>query len=718
MTSLLADRLLSARRSRLVRREAECALFQAALVAEQLPFHLLYILGPGGVGKTTLLHEFAHLAMINQVPTCYLDGRHLEPTPDLFLLNLQKSLGLVAPEDPISHLHHQGSRFVLLIDTYEMLTQLDSWLREEFLPQLPETLLVVLASRTPPALEWRIDPGWSQELRVVPVRNLTTEESHLFLRQRAIPAAQHDAILAFTRGHPLALALVAEAFAQQPALHFQPLDAPDIIAPLLDRFIHDTPTPRHRAALEVCAIIRLTTESLLTTLLDLPETHDLFQWLRNLSFIESDWRGLFPHDLVRAAIVADLRWRNPSRYLELQQQARAYYATLMTSGDRQAQQQALADYLYLDRENPLVRPYFSWQESGAIFIDTLHEPEPKQRDEGQQPHHPLVPSRDQQAICTMIERHEGNVAARLAERWIAQQPAGVFLLRDALGIPQGVVILVALEQTTADERAFDPAVHAAWQHVTTNAPLQEGERAMLVRFWLAAEDYQAVSPLQSRIFLHLIQHALTTSALAYTIIPCADPAFWSGVFTYLHFARIPSADFTLQAKHYGCYGHDWRQRPVLNWLQMLGEENVPFSSTTAWSATPSGAGNSTPQPIVQLSDEEWTEAVRAALRSFHDLGSLAHNPLLTAGILPDPTLQQLSARAQAEALQRLLEESAHSLQQSQRNLKLYRALYHTYFQPAATQEQAAELLDLPFSTYRRHLTAAIAYLVKALRQTV
>ena len=33
--------------------------------------------------------------------------------------------------------------------------------------------------------------------------------------------------------------------------------------------------------------------------------------------------------------------------------------------------------------------------------------------------------------------------------------------------------------------------------------------------------------------------------------------------------------------------------------------------------------------------------------------------------------------------------------------------YHTYLQPAATQEQAAEVLDLPFSTYRRHLRSGI-----------
>ena len=34
---------------------------------------------------------------------------------------------------------------------------------------------------------------------------------------------------------------------------------------------------------------------------------ELFEWLRNLSFIESGPLGLFPHDLAREALVADLR---------------------------------------------------------------------------------------------------------------------------------------------------------------------------------------------------------------------------------------------------------------------------------------------------------------------------------------------------------------------------------------------------------------------------
>jgi hypothetical protein len=37
---------------------------------------------------------------------------------------------------------------------------------------------------------------------------------------------------------------------------------------------------------------------------------------------------------------------------------------------------------------------------------------------------------------------------------------------------------------------------------------------------------------------------------------------------------------------------------------------------------------------------------------------------------------------------------------------------YTYFQPAATQESAAERLGLPFSTYRYHLARGIERMVE------
>ena len=58
-------------------------------------------------------------------------------------------------------------------------------------------------------------------------------------------------------------------------------------------------------------------------------------------------------------------------------------------------------------------------------------------------------------------------------------------------------------------------------------------------------------------------------------------------------------------------------------------------------------------------------------------------------------------------MQDLLRQAAESLQGRPRDERLYRAVWRTYLVPAASQELAAESLDLPFSTYRYQLANGI-----------
>ena len=75
-----------------------------------------------------------------------------------------------------------------------------------------------------------------------------------------------------------------------------------------------------------------------------------------------------------------------------------------------------------------------------------------------------------------------------------------------------------------------------------------------------------------------------------------------------------------------------------------------------------------------------------------------------------------SAREKGEILESRIKEAAQTLRIHPRDEKLFRAIDQTYFHPAANQEAAAERLDLPFSTYRRHLTAGVQRLTEILWQ--
>jgi hypothetical protein len=108
-------------------------------------------------------------------------------------------------------------------------------------------------------------------------------------------------------------------------------------------------------------------------------------------------------------------------------------------------------------------------------------------------------------------------------------------------------------------------------------------------------------------------------------------------------------------------------------------------------------------------------AVRDALRTYAVEAALRRNPLLrSALVVRRAGGVGASAASRVAALRALLCEAAQTLVAAPRLARGYRALHQTYFQAAVTQEQAAEILDLPFSTYRRHLAEGIVELTRIL----
>ncbi len=686
MASRVGDRLSSARQRRFVGRDEELALFQTALAAPTLPFCVLFIHGPGGVGKTSLMGQFVASCGTLGIPTATLDARAVEPQPEAFLGALQRAMGTEEP--PLRLLGQSTRRLVITIDTYELLTPLDSWLREEFLPQLSDQILVVLASRQPPTPAWRMDLGWQDLVRPLPLRNLRPEEGRAYLNLRAIPSDQHATVLDFTHGHPLALSLVAEVFAQREGFVFRADQTPDVVKVLLEQLVQKVPGPAHRAALETAALVRLTTESLLSEVLGVDDAHELFEWLRGLSFIEAGPLGLFPHDLVRDALGVDLRWRNPEWYADLHRRARHYYASRLSQTRGVEQQRVLFDYVYLHRDNPLMRPYLEWQETGTTMPDSLHHGDPE-------------------ALRAIVLSNEGPEAAGWFDFWAERHPEGVVVYRDSDGQPSGLLVGLALEQVDPAHRDADPATARAWRFLERSAALRPGERSTYFRFWMARDGYQSVSAIQSLIFGRAAQHYLTSPGLAFSFFSAAQPEFWAPMFTHVDLPLQTDIGFEMDGRQFGVFVHDWRVTPPMTWLDLLAEREMTMESQ----APPAPA-----VPLVVLSRPDFEQAVRDALRSLTHPSALESNPLLRSRLIVDQVGSGAATADRVSALRATLRDAVHALGTSSRQAKLQRALHHTYVQPAPTQDRAAELLDLPFSTYRRHLTAGVAAVTELLWQ--
>jgi DNA-binding SARP family transcriptional activator len=338
----------SPRRHSFVGRSEALVLFNHALAQQEPPFAVLHIAGPAGIGKSALLNEFARQCASADALALRLDGRDMPPTSQGFLGALRD---LTSAADPLAAL---PDRIVLLVDSYERLAPIDGWLREDFLPQLPYWAIVVLADNNPRADDWQIDPGWQAIGQSIQLGDLSAADSAAYLQQRHTPATHHEAALHLAHGHPLTLALAAEVLLQRPDSSLDQIFAPDALRGLVERFLVGMPSDAHRAALEACCQVRVMSEPLLAAMLGRTDTQALFAWLQQLSFVATGPGGIFPHELVRAAVAADLQRHNLRWYHELHRRARRFYMSAFAHSQSHARHDTLLDTIFL-HENLLVQ---------------------------------------------------------------------------------------------------------------------------------------------------------------------------------------------------------------------------------------------------------------------------------------------------------------------------------------------------------------------------
>ncbi len=678
----LGDRLEATSRRRLWGRERELALFQSALSDRSAPFSVLYVYGLGGVGKSALLGECAREAARAGMLTVRLDGRSIEASPGGFVHALADALGLGDPDAALERLSNEPA-IVLTIDSYDSLTALDPWLRESFLPRLPSRGVVVIAGRKPPPVDWTSDPALGTIFRALPLKNLPDIESRALLSERGVPADQHAAVLQFTHGHPLALVLVADVIASAGAgAVFNPENAPDVVRELLVRLIASVPTPRHRKALETCARVRVTTEALLGAVID-GDPHELFEWLCGLSFIEHGAEGLFPHDLAREVLDADFRWRDPDGSLELHRRVWRHLRQKLLSTTGRARQRAFFDKLYLHRASATGGQYHDYATLGTVYAQA-------------------VAARDRDVITDAVRRHEGDESARIAAHWLDRQPQAFRVARGPSDELLGFVATVTLRDPSAPDAETDPAVRAAWAFAHRRGRLREGEEMVHYRFHISCDRYQEMSPIFNLLSMRATFAPLEHTRLAWSFVAFSDPERWAPMMRYVNFERADEAAFSVGGRVYAVFAHDWRVEPFDAWWEQLGERSMLTEPIGEEVPGPQSA------PGVVLSESEFTTCVRQALRDCTRPAALAGNPLIQSRLVSNAGANGDGAGR----LQGLLREALDTLSQSPRDEKFHRALLYTYFQPAITQEGAAERLGLPFSTYRYHLARGTERIVE------
>ncbi|WP_406175060.1 AAA family ATPase [Streptomyces sp. NBC_00996] len=645
---------------------------------------VLYVHGPGGIGKTALLHRLAAEARRAGRPVIRVDGEPKGWAPD----NSAESTGAV--ETPQA----QPSA-VLLIDNADRSPAMAPWLTSSVLPHLAQDALVVVAGRRAPDISWYTATAWQASFQAVVLPPLSPAEGLELLRTTQVPTDRVGPVARFADGHPLALRLAGEA-AREGARFSGGQPPQGVVLRLLDRIVGDVPSATHRHALEVCAHSRWTTEDLLHATLtdDGGETDEtgevgrtdrvagIFDWLRRLPFIVSEREGLAPHGLVRELLDSDRCWRSPSGYRAMHDKIRAHVLHRIRQAMPEDVLPATSALTYLHRSNGFVSRFLTW-ESGHEVLE--------------------VPFRHElrHAVMRLVADIENERAAETTTQWLDRQPRAFRVLWDTAGDrPVGLLAWLLLDPDVDRSATSDPVTAAALRHALARRPPRTHEHVAVVRFWADPAAHRQPTSEMGLMFHRVLAEFIQQEGLAWSFLVLPEGSFLDPLMRFFdqrplrHPVGMDDLNFTL-------YAHDWRTVPVQRWIEVGGTVELAGPDALP-DARHAPHRHATPHAVTVLSHEDFDMAVSDALAAWQRRDRLARNPLVRTRMVRDR-----GGDDPVEALRDACKEALDALAADPGAAKYHRAVVTGLVRGAPTREAAADRLGLPLSTFRRHLARGL-----------
>lgn len=611
------------------------------------PYRVHLVHGQGGIGKTTLLDAAERLARAAARPVHRLDARDLVCSTAA-IVSWHASLATT------------GAAALLLIDGYELLKPLDDWFRAVFLPGLPPGTVTVLAGRAAPSDAWWLDAGWRFLAATHELGPLTTSEGDALLERLGVPHDRRAGLAKLARGHPLVLVMLAEVSRRRPGLaDFE--DAPDVVGRLCARIMDDVPSPAHRLGLATCAHATQATEDLLGRTVG-DQVEAVWTWLAQRPYVRHGPVGLYLHDVVSALFETEFRHRSPDGYLALHRAVRAYFEERLDDPNETHPERAATEILLLHRRGPLSA------EVAGLPGATL-------------PPLTRATTADHGWMIDLLARTDGPRAAGIAARWFASQGNTLYRIK----LEDGPVALAHHGYLSAPpDDLDDPVATTIWNLVARHGPLRPGERIDVNRFGACSGGTRDPLLLLANGAACVLEWRHQPAAWTFLVTP--DPDYYGPYFGYLGMQHMLTVD--LGDGPVGGWGWDRRRLDVRSLFEMMSHRELTGE------IGPPPAELLRPAP---LGREAFDRAVRAALPALRSPDRLADSPLLGAALVRTPNPNQLAA---------MLIGSIARLGGEPRGAEHRRVLERTYLHAVASQEVAAEVLGLPFSTYRRHLGQA------------
>jgi DNA-binding response OmpR family regulator len=552
--------LLGARAAAVVGRQAERAVL-LELTEHDRPL-VVAVHGIAGIGKSALLAAFAEDARAHGAAVVSLDCGGIEPTERGFLATLDRAIGALRAEPPgtrpmttvaeaAAALSSLGDRVVLVLDTYEQLRLLDTWLRQELVPGLRENTRLALAGREPPVAAWISDFG--DLLAVVPLANLAAVDAGALLRREGLSGADALRVTRFTHGHPLALRLAASARGARPDLTVPDAAVATVVTELARVYLSGLDQPT-RAVLDAACTLRRPTLSLLGALLpDIPP-HDAYDMLRPLPFVELGPDGLVLHVTVREVVAALLRVNDPQAYRAHRIAAWRQLRRELRAAPPADLWRYTADLLYLI-ENPAVREAFFPTASQRYAVE------------------PARPA-DEAQITAIARAHQPAGAVTMMRSWWDTMPSAFRVARGPDGCPAAFQCLCEAACVPARLLAADP-VAATWrEHLRAN-PVPRGQQVLFQRHLLAADGGEATTPAHAALILDLKRRYLEMRPRLRRIYSqAADPAAALSQLAPLGFALLPDGAAEIGGTTYHAFYNDFGPSSIDGWLTDLAAREM------------------------------------------------------------------------------------------------------------------------------------------------
>ena len=359
----------------LVARERELGIFRDWLHNPDATAHLLNVSGPPGVGKTTLVDALARDARMLGWSVVKADGHSVGASE----AELVKALSGRSAElkDLVAQLNKRPS--LVIIDTFEQLERMTTFLQCRLLPGLDAGTRIVIAGRRPLVLAWSRGDVWPKIVRLLQLEGFSYEESRSYLARRGVGhGGLIDQVIAATAGNPLALSLAADLIVQfgvrdfttDPQWH---LAARSLARRLLSEAAGDSGLI---AAVEACSVVRIFDEATLYAITGRDDASELFDRLCRLSIVKPAANGLMLHDHVRATISRDLQWRRPRHHALFRQRALEHFKERLRTSSEAERGWLIIECFYL-WENPAVKQmFFGAQTLGNVSVEQANDIDP------------------------------------------------------------------------------------------------------------------------------------------------------------------------------------------------------------------------------------------------------------------------------------------------------------------------------------------------------